>query len=114
MTTEERIAQLESQITELDLKQAELHQQLMKSQVDQWQARFDDLQVQLHLGAMETNEHLTSLVEQLRRRWSTARKQMEGASATATEVGDTLRVGLESAFGEIRTALLASKEKVSH
>ncbi len=114
MTNEERIANLENQITKLNRKQSELRQQLTKTQVEQWQARIDDLQVQVHLGAMETNDHLNTLIDQFGSRWATARTQMEDASATATEVGDTLRVGLENAYGEIRKALLASRNKVSH
>lgn len=114
MTTEERITALEQQITDLELKQSDLHEKLTKAQVEQWQARIDDLQVQLHLGAMETNEHLATLIDQLRSRWAAARVQMESASAVATDVGDTVRVGLEKAYGETRSALLASKNKVSH
>lgn len=114
MTTEERITALEKQIAELKHKQSDLHEKLTKAQVEQWQARIDDLQVQVHLGAMETNEHLATLIEQLRSKWAAARSQKEGASAAATEAGDTLRVGLEKAYGEIRSALLATKNKVSH
>ncbi|WP_372733701.1 hypothetical protein [Nocardioides sp.] len=114
MTTEERIADLERQIAELQTQQADLLKQLTKTQVEQWQARIDDLQVQLHLAAMETSDHLTTLTDQLRSKWASARAQMEGASTTATDVGDTLRVGLEKAYSEIRDALLASKNKVSH
>jgi len=113
-TTEKRIAKLEAQITRLQAKQSELNKQLTKAQVQQWQGRIDDLEVQMHLGAMEANEHLAELLERFRSTWATARAQMESASSTTTEVVDTLRIGLENAYGEFRKALLETKQKVSH
>lgn len=100
MTLEERISNLEDQITKLNTKQVDLRRQLTKTQVELWQARIDDLQVQLHLGAMETNEHLAKLTDQFRTLWAATRTQMEEASSTASDVGDTLRAGLESAYAD--------------
>lgn len=113
-TTEERIAELEAQIAKLQARQSDLNEQLTRAQVEQWQGRIDDLEVQMHLGAMEANEHLTALADQFRSKWATARVQMESASVTTTEVFDTLRIGLENAYGEIRKALLETKQKVAH
>lgn len=113
-TTEERIARLEAQLTKLQSKQGDLYAQLRKAQLEQWQGRIDDLEVQMHLGAMEANERLTDLLDQLRSRWATARAQMEAAPATGTDVVDTLRSGVEKAYDEVRAALLESRRKVSH
>ena len=113
MTTEERIAKLEAQIDKLHAKQAELHKQLSKAQLDQWQGRVEDLEVQMHLGAMETTDKLAALMDQLRNRWADARRQFEDATSTASSVADTVRVGLENAFKEVRKALLESKNKLS-
>lgn len=113
MTTDERIAKLEAQINKLQAKQAELHKQLTKAQIDQWQARIEDLEVQMHLGAAEANDKLTTLMDQLRSRWADAHRQFEDAAATASSVADTVRSGLEKAVNDLRKALLESKAKLS-
>ena len=113
MTTEERMAKLEAQIEKLQAKQAELHKQLIRAQIDQWQGRIEDLEVQMHLGAMETNDKLTALMGQLRNRWADARRQFEDATSTASSVADTVRTGLENAFKEVRKALLETKNKLT-
>jgi len=113
MTNEERIAKLEAQIDKLQTKQTELYQQLAQAQIDQWQGRIEDLEVQLHLGAMETNDKLAALMDQLRTRWAESRGQFEDAASTASSVAETLRTGLESAVREVRKALLESKNKLA-
>jgi predicted nucleic acid-binding Zn-ribbon protein len=113
MTTEERIAKLEAQIDKLHARQAELYEQLTKAQIDQWQARIEDLEVQMHLGAMETNDKVTALMDQLRSKWADARRQFDDAASTASSVADTVRTGLEKAFRELRKALLESKTKLT-
>ncbi len=113
MTNEERIAELEKQLKKLQSKQSELSKQLAKAQIDQWQARIEDLEVQLHLGAMETSDRVTTLMDQLRSRWSDARRQFEDAAATAGTVADTVRTGLESAFREVSRTLLETKNLLS-
>ncbi len=113
MTTEERIAKLEAQIGKLQAKQTELHKQLTKAQIDQWQGRIEDLEVQMHLGAMETTDKLTALMDQLRNRWADARRQFEDATSTASSAADTVRTGLENAFKEVRKALLETKNKLT-
>lgn len=111
MATEERIAKLEAQIDKLQAKQADLYKQLAKAQIDQWQGRIEDLEVQLHLGAVQTSDKLTTLMDQLRSNWADSRRQFEGASSTASGVADTVRSSLENAFKEIRKALLEAKNK---
>jgi len=111
MTTEERIARLEGQIEELRSRQSELHQQLAQAQLDQWQARVEDLEVQLHLASMEANDRVAVLMQQLRNRWAEVRGQLDGATATATSIGGTLREGLEKATRDLRQALLDSRNK---
>ena len=112
-TTEDRIAKLEGQITKLQSRQSELYQQLRRAQLEQWQGRIDDLEVQMHLASLDVNDRLTALADQLRSRWATARLQMETAPSTATEVIDRLRVGVENAYDEMRKALLESRQKIS-
>lgn len=113
-TAEERIATLEVQMAKLQTKQEDLHRQLTRAQVEQWQGRIDDLEVQMHLGAMEANDRVSVLADQLRGRWAAVRGQMEGASSTTVEVMDSLRLGVENTYAEIRKALLESRQRVSH
>lgn len=114
MTTEDRIARLEGQITKLQSRQTELNGQLRKAQLELWQGRIEDLEVQMHLAALDANDRLTALADQLRSRWAATRQQMETSPSTATEVVDRLRLGVENAYDEMRRALLESREKVTH
>ena len=113
MTTDEHISQLQAQIDELHAKQAELHKQFAKAQIDQWQGRIEDLEMQMHLGATEANDKLTKVMAQLRSKWADARRQFEEASSTASSVADTVRTGLEKAVADVRKALLESKSKIA-
>jgi predicted nucleic acid-binding Zn-ribbon protein len=113
MTNDERIAKLEAQIDELRAKLADLQKRLTKAQLDQWQGRIEDLEVQLHLGAKDTSDRLNALMARLRATLADARKQVEGKTSTATSVADTVRTGLEKAFAELRKALLETKSKLS-
>lgn len=113
MTNDERIERLEAQLEKLQQKQAELHRQLTEAQIDQWQGRLDDLEVQLHLGSMEASDRVNARMEQLRGRWNDARRQLEDAASTASSVAETLRDGLQDAFRDVRNALMESKRKVT-
>ncbi len=113
MTTEDRIAQLEAQIIELSAQQSELHQQLAQAERDRWQGYVDDLEVQLHLAAMEGNDGIRPLMDTLTNRWAEARQQLDHRSSTATDVGAILREGLHSAVRDVQKALMESKAKIS-
>lgn len=113
MDNNDRIATLEQQINELSTKQDVLIHQLAQAQRDQWQSRIEDLEVQFHLGAMEANDRATTLLAELRRKWSEVRVQVDGASSTASGVGETMRNGLENAVRDLRQALLDSKARIS-
>jgi predicted nucleic acid-binding Zn-ribbon protein len=113
MTSEDRITGLEAQIRKLHAEQADLRKQLGKAQLDQWRGRVEDLEVQMHLGAMEASDQLTTLMRQLRDKLADARRQLEGNVSTASGVADTVRTGLENAFDELRKALLEAKNKLA-
>lgn len=72
MSTEGRIKELEAKIDKLQAKQADLNKQLAQAEIDQWQGRIEDLELQVHLEAMETNDKLRGLLDQLQRRWADA------------------------------------------
>ena len=113
MTTEDRIEKLEGQIDKLRAQQADLRKQLAKAQLDQWQGRIEDLEVQMHLAGVEASDKLTTLMDRLRDRWGDARRQFEASISTAASVADTVRTGLERAVEDLRKALLESKSKLA-
>jgi hypothetical protein len=113
MTSEERIAKLEAQIEKLNTRQSELYKQLGQAQADLWQGRIEDLEVQLHLGAMEGNDRAREMMDALRKRWMQVRGQVDDATTTVTDVGATLRAGLASAVHDVRQALLESKNRIA-
>lgn len=114
MTTNDRIRNLEDELATLRTEQADLLRRQARFEVDVWQGRIDDLEIQVHLGAMEAGDRLQPLMDKLKVTWDDSRGQLAAAGATATSVAETLRDGLESAIADIRTALLESKQKVSH
>lgn len=112
MTTEDRVTQLERQINELQAHQADLRKQLAQAQLDQWRARIEDLELQMHLAAVEANDKLTTLMSQLRDKWADTRRRYDEGITTASSVADTMRTGLDKAIEDLRTALLESKDKL--
>lgn len=111
MTTEERIASLESRLDVLQEAHSAVTRQLAEARVDQWQARIDELELQAHLGATEASDRLAQVTAELERRWSKVRQQLSEAGATTTDVGETLRAGLESAYKDVRAALIESRKQ---
>lgn len=114
MTTESKIAELEEQIAGLQETHAALRQELAQARVDQWKGRIEDLEVQVHLATMDGDERLERLTEQLQNTWDRTLAQLSDASSTAATVAGTVLVGLESAYGDVREALLASRTTISH
>jgi TolA-binding protein len=112
MTTEDRIKTLEAQIDRLEARQDQLRHELTQAQLDQWYARIEDLEVQAHLGAMETSDKISELVHQLRHRWTEVKGQVDGAASTAADIVDSARSGIDRAIQEIRDALLDGKKLV--
>lgn len=112
MTTDDRVTELERQLGELKDQQADLRKQLAQAQLDQWRGRVEDLELQMHLGAMEASDKLTAVMSQLRATWTETRRRYEESITTASSVAGTMRTGLEKAFDDVRTALLESKAKL--
>ncbi len=113
MTKRERIEHLEHQISTLRAEQTKLLREQTRFEMDLWQGRVDDLEVQVHLAAMEAQEKLQPKLDQLRITWDDARGQITTAGTTATDVAATMRSGLEKAVRDIRKALLDSKSKIN-
>lgn len=105
MTDQHDVQRLEQRISELETEQEALRGQLARAQLDQWEGRIDDLEVQLHLATMDLDDRLAPLVDALRNRWLDAQQQFGASSSTTGDVLDTLRSGLEQAMKDIRTAI---------
>jgi len=96
---------LNRRIEALEAKVAQLNRDLLESQLDEWKARIDALEVQMHLGQMEARDEVRPLVEQLRNRWLDAREQFDRAGSAAEEALATLREGIRKAVADLRGAM---------
>lgn len=110
MSDQKDIERLDERIRELEAEQEGLRKQLAQAQIDQWEGRIDDLEVQVHLGTLEVADRLQPLLESLRNRWLDAREQVGRAPSTTGDVLDALRSGLEQAMKDIRTAVVDAKD----
>jgi hypothetical protein len=113
MTTQDRIKTLEDQMAALKSEQDELRKQLAQAEVDRWQERVDDLELQVHLAAMETNERVSGLLQQIQHRWAVGKAQIEWRSSAAAEAAEAVRDSLRTAFTDIRKALIESTHKIA-
>lgn len=78
MNSADRISQLEAQIRTLKAEQTELLRQQTKVELDKWRGRIDELEVQMHLGAMEADEKFAPLFEKMRHAWDEAKALLDG------------------------------------
>ena len=70
---------LEGRVHALETQLDDLRRRLAESELDDWKARIDQLEVQAHLGEMEAEEQLEPLIEQMRNRLLDARAQFDKA-----------------------------------
>lgn len=110
MTDDEKFTALEREIADLKAQLTDVRGQLAELELDQWKARIDDLEVQMHLGAMGAMDRLGPLVERLRNSYLDARSSVSGTASAAGDATDRIRKGLESAMGDIRKAVFDSED----
>lgn len=96
----------QGQLEALRTQIRDLQGQIAELELDQWKGRIDDLEVQLHLGAMAGRDQLNPLVEKLRNTYLDARESIANTATTAGDVTGRLRKGLEQAMSDIRNAVL--------
>jgi chromosome segregation ATPase len=113
MTKKERIAELEQQIATLRTEQTKLLREQTRFEMDLWQGRIDDLELQMHLAGMGAHDKLQPLMDKLRLTWDDARSHLTDASSTASDMVVTMRQGLESAANDVRVALRETKNKLN-
>ena len=109
MTTDARISKLEAQIKRLVAKEAELRSQLAKAQVDEWCARIEDLELQAHLGTVETQDRICPLMAQVRQIWQDNKRQVEGTASSASDVIDDVRGHIEGLLLDVRRGMADAK-----
>jgi ribosomal protein L29 len=63
MTTPQDITKLQAQIDDLHAQQVDLRKQLARAQLDQWQARVENLEVQVHLEAKQATDKAFALMD---------------------------------------------------
>ena len=104
---------LEGRVHALELQLDELRRRLAESELDDWKARIDQLEVQAHLGEMEAEQQLEPLIEQMRNRLLDARAQFDKAGTVAGDALGTLTDGVRSAAKDLGDALSAAAKRVT-
>jgi predicted nuclease with TOPRIM domain len=103
--TSSRIEHLKGRIDALQQEQDALWEELAAAQTDDWEARFQDLNVQLHLGVMEMRERLTPILDALTERVHGVRAYLASPEdTTVAEITETLREGFAKALRDINDA----------
>jgi hypothetical protein len=95
---------LEARVAELEEQVSKLNVDLLQAQLDDWKARIDQLEVQAHLGQMEAQEQISPVIDQLRNRWLDAREQLESSKDAAGDALAALRDGVRSAVRDLGDA----------
>jgi hypothetical protein len=113
MTENTKTADLEARINDLEDQLEVLHEQLRQAELEVWQGRVDDLEVQVHLASLDVQDQLDPLLETLRNRWLDAREQAERAGSTAGDTLDVLRRGMEQAVRDVRQAIIDARSTVA-
>jgi chromosome segregation ATPase len=109
-TSDERIAKLEAQIDKLEAEQRRLRERLTQAQVEQWQGRIEDLEVQSHLASLQAQDRLGPLRDDLRNQWLDVKSQLGHSKDTAGDLIETLRESVESAIKTLRDAVIDTRK----
>jgi TolA-binding protein len=112
--TEVDVADLERRIGELEADVSKLTDQVIRSQLDDWKARIDQLEVQVHLGQLEAEDQLTPVVDQLRNRWLDARSQFDQVQDAAGDALVSVRDGVRKAVDDLGEAFDAAVKRLSN
>lgn len=97
--------ELEARVASLENQVDQLNKDLLDTQLDDWKARIDSLEVQMHLGSMEARDELNPLLEQLRNRWLDAQELLDKAGSAAGDALSSLSDGARKAFRDLTHAL---------
>jgi hypothetical protein len=104
---------LEARVHALEADLDALRRRLAESELDEWKARIDQLEVQAHLAKLEGDERLQPLVEQLRNRWLDAKAQFDKAGSAAGGALGTVGDGVRSAAKDLGDALAEAVRRLT-
>jgi hypothetical protein len=90
-----------------------MRRRLAETELDDWKARIDQLEVQAHLAKMDADDELDPLLEQMRNRLLDARAQFDKAGSAAGDALSTVTDGVRSAAKDLGDALAEAVRKVT-
>jgi hypothetical protein len=104
---------LEARLHALEGQLDDLRRRLAESELDDWKARIDHLEVQAHLAQLEADGHLAPLLDQMRNRYLDARSQFDRAGSAAGGAVTTVADGVRSAAKDLGDALADAVKKTT-
>ena len=108
-TGESRVHELDARVKDLESQLDDVRAQLSQAELDQWQGRIDDLELQLHLASLEVQDQVNPILDELRNTWLDARERLTSRREVADDVLDALRGGMERAMSDLRRAASDSR-----
>jgi hypothetical protein len=112
ITRDETLAELRAEVRELRALLVRLGHETMRSMLEAWRARIDNLWVQADLGRMEVRDEVRAALTDADRAWQTSRDRLLGAAAETGDVRDALVEGLESARSDLSAAVALAEERM--
>jgi hypothetical protein len=103
----------ERQVDHLSRQVAEMMSFMAGTQLDQWMARIEDLELQASLARMELREEAGPRIEDLKSRLETARTELATAGDRAGDVWGVLSEGVRAAFSDLKSAFEETKDLVT-
>jgi hypothetical protein len=104
---------LEARLHALEAQLDDLRRRLAESELDDWKARIDHLEVQAHLAQLEADGHLAPLLDQMRNRYLDARSQFDRAGSAAGGAVSTVADGVRNAAKDLGDALADAVKKIT-
>lgn len=110
---DDRITRLQERLDRLEAEQMILRDKLTAAQVEQWQGRIDDMELQAHLASMDANDRVEEFRRELQKQWQDAKAQLGQSRHTASDAVETVREGVEGAIRNLREALVDARRKAA-
>jgi hypothetical protein len=104
---------LEARLHALEAQLDDLRRRLAESELDDWKARIDHLEVQAHLAQLEADGHLAPMLDQMRNRYLDARSQFDRAGSAAGGAVTTVADGVRNAAKDLGDALADAVKKIT-
>jgi hypothetical protein len=111
--SDDAIDQLKARIDELEQQQDDLRESLARAQLEQWEGRLEDLELQAQLGGMELRDRIEPVLERGRGQLADARRTLESGTTTASEAAAAVRKGIEQAWSDLRAAFSDARDIVT-